>query len=253
MDQKLKNYSSGMQVRLAFSIAIQARSDILVLDEVLAVGDIAFQKKCVDYFAKLKKEKQTVILVSHDMSAVEKHCSRAMLIHEGSFVDMGKPKEIAAKYRLLNMPKATHSEGSKKLFGDVTIDSVTINDKDQVVVSEDQKITIGVTYTPKKTKKYVVAISICREDGSHIAYFDSRSGGDKKGWEGSKGESYSTVCEFDAKQFLEGVYQVDVDLYDDNEIYLAHKPDAVRFSVMNTGPGKAGIINIHGKWKTESV
>jgi ABC-2 type transport system ATP-binding protein len=72
MDQKLKNYSSGMQVRLAFSIAIRARSDILVLDEVLAVGDAAFQQKCFDYFEMLKKQGQTVVLVTHDMSAVER-------------------------------------------------------------------------------------------------------------------------------------------------------------------------------------
>ena len=73
-DQKLKNYSSGMQVRLAFSIAIRARGDILLLDEVLAVGDAAFQQKCNDYFASLKDQKQTVVLVTHSMENVKKFC-----------------------------------------------------------------------------------------------------------------------------------------------------------------------------------
>src|ERR1700743_1615739 len=73
MDQKLKNYSSGMQVRLAFSISIRARTDILILDEVLAVGDAAFQKKCFDYFMSLKKEHRTVVLVTHDMGAVRQY------------------------------------------------------------------------------------------------------------------------------------------------------------------------------------
>ncbi len=97
MDQKLKNYSSGMQVRLAFSIAIRAKGDILVLDEVLAVGDAAFQKKCNDYFESLRG-KQTVILVTHSMENVEKYCSRAILLENGKIVKDGSPKKIAQAY-----------------------------------------------------------------------------------------------------------------------------------------------------------
>ena len=86
MDQKLKNYSSGMQVRLAFSVAIQAKGDILVLDEVLAVGDEAFQRKCDNYFAKVKKDPtKTVILVTHDMGAVKKYCKAAKRFDSQSF------------------------------------------------------------------------------------------------------------------------------------------------------------------------
>lgn len=101
MDQKLKNYSSGMQVRLAFSIAIQAQSDILLLDEVLAVGDAAFQKKCFDYFMLLKKNKQTVILVTHDMSAVRQYCDSAIMINEGKIIHQGTPEDIARSYQKL--------------------------------------------------------------------------------------------------------------------------------------------------------
>lgn len=101
MDQKLKNYSSGMQVRLAFSIAIQAQADILLLDEVLAVGDAAFQRKCFDYFRHLKKEKRTVILVSHDMSAIREYCTRAMLVDNSVLVDIGSPESIAKQYNKL--------------------------------------------------------------------------------------------------------------------------------------------------------
>ncbi len=96
-DQKLKNYSSGMQVRLAFSIAIRARGDILLLDEVLAVGDAAFQNKCHDYFASLHGN-QTVILVTHSMENVRRFCDRAILIEKGKIVDEGDPNRIADKY-----------------------------------------------------------------------------------------------------------------------------------------------------------
>lgn len=97
MDQKLKNYSSGMQVRLAFSIAIRAKGDILILDEVLAVGDAEFQKKCNDYFESLHG-KQTVILVTHSMDNVKKFCDRAIMIENGKIVCEGSSEKVAKAY-----------------------------------------------------------------------------------------------------------------------------------------------------------
>lgn len=108
MDQKLKNYSSGMQVRLAFSVAIQADGDILVLDEVLAVGDEAFQRKCNDYFRQLKMKNKTVVLVTHNMENVRKYCTRAMLIHDGIVSMVGSPDKIAEEYYDLNLVKEDH-------------------------------------------------------------------------------------------------------------------------------------------------
>lgn len=99
-DQKLKNYSSGMQVRLAFSIAIRARGDILLLDEVLAVGDAAFQHKCEDYFASLHGN-QTVILVTHSMTNVRKFCDRAILIENGKVTLDSDPNSVADAYEKL--------------------------------------------------------------------------------------------------------------------------------------------------------
>jgi len=98
MDQKLKNYSSGMQVRLAFSIAVRARSDILLVDEVLAVGDVNFQQKCYDYFYRLKREKHTIIFVSHDMESVQKFCDRALVLDGGKVKFIGRPTEAATLY-----------------------------------------------------------------------------------------------------------------------------------------------------------
>ncbi len=100
MDAKLKNYSSGMQVRLAFSIAIRAKGDILILDEVLAVGDAAFQEKCNNYFASLHGN-QTVILVTHSMENVRRFCDRAILIENGEIAADGRPDDIAKAYENL--------------------------------------------------------------------------------------------------------------------------------------------------------
>ena len=110
MDQKLKNYSSGMQVRLAFSVAIKAQGDILVLDEVLAVGDEAFQRKCDNFFAEIKKDPtKTVILVTHSMDAVKKYCNKAILIKDGEIVASGDKNNVADRYTLENL-KAENKE-----------------------------------------------------------------------------------------------------------------------------------------------
>lgn len=98
MDQKLKNYSSGMKVRLAFSVAIRAKADVLILDEVLAVGDAPFKKKCNDYFRSLKDSDRTVILVTHGMGAVREFCNRGIVIEDGKIIFDGSGEEAADKY-----------------------------------------------------------------------------------------------------------------------------------------------------------
>lgn len=109
MNQKLKNYSSGMQVRLAFSVAIKAQGDILILDEVLAVGDEAFQRKCNDYFMERKKSGKTTILVTHDMGAVKKYCNKAVLIEDGLVKAIGDPFDVANQYSYDNIQTIHHS------------------------------------------------------------------------------------------------------------------------------------------------
>ncbi len=106
IDQQVKNYSSGMKGRLAFSVSIHANRDILLMDEVLAVGDSRFQQKCIDHFKQYKKEKKTVVLVTHNMSAVREHCDRAILLHKGKIEMFGDPDRVADRYADLNMTKA---------------------------------------------------------------------------------------------------------------------------------------------------
>ncbi|MBI2591895.1 ABC transporter ATP-binding protein [Candidatus Saccharibacteria bacterium] len=114
MDQKLKNYSSGMEVRLAFSIAIKVNSDILLLDEVLAVGDAAFQKKCFNYFRQLKKDKKTVVFISHDMNAVREYCDRAILLEKGKILKSGSAEAVAQEYIKLFMTDTKTQAGADK-------------------------------------------------------------------------------------------------------------------------------------------
>ncbi len=108
VDLKLKNYSSGMLVRLAFATAIQVDAEILLIDEVLAVGDAAFQQKCFEQFFRLKREGKTIVFVSHDMHSVERFCNRAMLMERGEMRQIGDPREVARAYHKLNFGKLPH-------------------------------------------------------------------------------------------------------------------------------------------------
>jgi ABC-2 type transport system ATP-binding protein len=101
-DLKLKNYSSGMLVRLAFSVMMQADADVLLIDEVLAVGDASFQQKCADAFHAMKARGKTIVLVTHEMATVEDYCHRAMLISDGLIQGIGDPGEIGREYLRLN-------------------------------------------------------------------------------------------------------------------------------------------------------
>jgi ABC-type polysaccharide/polyol phosphate transport system ATPase subunit len=103
IDQKVKNYSSGMNVRLAFSVAIHANREILLMDEVLAVGDSNFQSKCLREFARYKEMGKTVILVTHDIATVQRYCDRAMLLRNGEVAKIGSAEEVGNEYIYQNM------------------------------------------------------------------------------------------------------------------------------------------------------
>jgi ABC-type polysaccharide/polyol phosphate transport system ATPase subunit len=125
VDVKLKNYSSGMQVRLAFSVMIEVDAEILLIDEVLAVGDAAFQQKCFDVFHRMRDEGRTILFVTHDMGAVKKFCHRAMLLERGDVKLIGAPDEVANNYIELNFGREVqHEEAGEERYGDQTAEIV---------------------------------------------------------------------------------------------------------------------------------
>lgn len=129
MDQKLKNYSSGMMVRLAFAIAIQAHNEILLIDEVLAVGDASFQRKCFRTFKEIRRSGKTVIFVSHDMGAIREYCDRAILIESGEVISSGPSDQVGNDYiRLFNKDASNTTNDGSKRWGDmrVTLEDVKV-------------------------------------------------------------------------------------------------------------------------------
>jgi len=113
VDLKLKNYSSGMMVRLAFAVMIQVDASILLIDEVLAVGDAAFQQKCFDEFARIRRDGRTVLLVTHDMAAVRRFCDRALLLEHGEMVEEGEPMRVGNRYLELNFSAEARAQLSR--------------------------------------------------------------------------------------------------------------------------------------------
>ncbi len=172
MGQKLKNYSSGMQVRLAFSVAtILADSDILLLDEVLAVGDADFQRKCFDYFKTLKKNKKTVVFVSHDMDAVREYCDKAVLIDDGKVAEYGDARTAAKKYtQLFTETESLSTRNSDSRWGTM---EATIED----IQAKASKTGISIKFQIKAHRKIqdiVYGFSIKNGEGLSIIASNSK-------------------------------------------------------------------------------
>lgn len=178
MNQKLKNYSSGMQVRLAFSVAIRAQSDILVLDEVLAVGDEAFQRKCNDYFMQARADKKTIILVTHSMEAVRKYCNRAVMIDQGKVKVLGTPDEVANQYSLDNVVQAgataLDEAAQESDWQQEAIDNLQINLLSEELLTEEKRdVCFEISYDVNEEQATYVAFSLTDIDRNVWMYNDN--------------------------------------------------------------------------------
>jgi ABC-type polysaccharide/polyol phosphate transport system ATPase subunit len=131
VDLKLKNYSSGMMVRLAFAVMVQADADIMLIDEVLAVGDAAFAQKCNDVFHARRAAGKTVVLVTHDMTTVQELCDRAMLVHDGELVYIGDTEQTAMEYYRLNFAPVRSEEDGKEAVATVNARLIEANLRDE--------------------------------------------------------------------------------------------------------------------------
>jgi ABC-type polysaccharide/polyol phosphate transport system ATPase subunit len=147
IDLKLKNYSSGMLVRLAFATAIQVDAEILLIDEVLAVGDAAFQQKCFEEFFRLKREGKTIVFVSHDMYSVERFCTRAMLMERGDVVQIGEPRAIGRAYHKLNFGQLPHEAPDEAIStGTAIAEAWFQNAAGERVTSVSQEETLSMCF-----------------------------------------------------------------------------------------------------------
>jgi ABC-2 type transport system ATP-binding protein len=176
MEKKLKNYSSGMQVRLAFSIAIKAKNDILIFDEVLAVGDEAFQQKCLRVFEEYRDNKQTVILVTHDMGTVRNLCTRAMLIDGGKIKHMGSVESVAELYSEMNSRKEDAQEKALKTANEQKQTDLVIEMPVKKVYYPAEELSVRVewkgTFEPEK---HILGVAIMSSSGDYVFGSNTRN------------------------------------------------------------------------------
>lgn len=249
MDQKLKNYSSGMQVRLAFSIAIRAQSDILLIDEVLAVGDASFQQKCFDTFAELKKQGTTIVLVTHDMSSVLRFCDRAMLIQNSKVIMTGKPALTAEAYLELNYENTENKRKSATDKVDDTrphITEVNLADgrkTDERTYNTGDEIKLVVKYkNPQKIPAHF-GFQIFNEAGVYC--FGANTLIDGK--EATVKQSGSIDISFKA-ELLSGSYYVTVaSMNDTATVTFSYKTRAVSFRISKETQLE-GIVALPHAW-----
>lgn len=237
MDQKLKNYSSGMQVRLAFSIAIRARSDILLLDEVLAVGDAAFQQKCYDYFEELKRQKKTVVFVSHDMSAVRRFCTSAVYIKEGNLIQVGSPADIAdiyAEENIDNLPSQGDPHANRVLSDSHSLDA-------RIVAQTKDSLDMELRYESKSKEPVYIGMSLLK-DGSSVAEIITDQ--DKK----LTGKGTATYT-LDTNILNPNTYTLTAGLFTfKNRRLVAIAPNKCQFVLKGDDPTKGGALKLANAW-----
>jgi ABC-2 type transport system ATP-binding protein len=180
VDLKLKNYSSGMMVRLAFSVMVEADAEIMLVDEVLAVGDAAFAQKCVDVFREKRRAGKTVVLVTHDMATVQGFCDRAMLLHDGEMQYIGDPEEAALRYFRLNFggPEDAAGEDDVELVDawlwDAAGERVT-------EVSHREPIAFNVVVEARRDLARPIFVFLCLSaDGVPVFGFNATLGSDDR-------------------------------------------------------------------------
>lgn len=242
MGQKLKNYSSGMQVRLAFSIAIKAKNEILIFDEVLAVGDEAFQRKCLDVFEGYKASGQTVILVTHEMGTVKRFCNRAALISDGKLMKVGNPREVADLYSQLNqdqIDKETRRKNEVQANSTLKLEILNSNLRSQNSFNVGEEARVSLRWDDIE-KAESVGVDIFKESGEHITGLNS----------------LSTIKQLNGKASLTvkldispGKYFISATLFNTEKKVSQAVYEGPQFSVVSKSPVSwSGLFNLEHKW-----
>jgi ABC-2 type transport system ATP-binding protein len=258
MDQKLKNYSSGMQVRLAFSIAIRANSEVLLLDEVLAVGDESFQRKCYDYFLKLKRDKQTVVLVTHDMGAIQKYCEQALMLESSRVIAVGKPREIALMYELANA-QSSQAAGQSSLTRPsnpaVRVEGIHFSDRNtnSERFNSREDIELSLTLKVRSVQTIQINLYIVNNEGRYVAGINTTE--DIGTYKPPKG-NHVLRCTIAKGQLTKGDYTVNAGVYtvENNpsliDIYdSSYGVECPRMFLTDEFEDRDGMFYLNAKWE----
>jgi ABC-type polysaccharide/polyol phosphate transport system ATPase subunit len=263
-DLKLKNYSSGMHVRLAFSVMIQVDADVLLIDEVLAVGDAAFQQKCYDEFNRLRDDAKTIVLVTHDMGAVRRFCDRAMLMERGNVIDVGDPERIGSEYLDVNFavqraeaePEVEPEEIVEEVVedpdrhGDGRAEIVDLRFEDASgeplgeMVPHGTEVTMTATVRFRSAMQHPVFTFAVDTWDRHLAFVASSAWREERTGEFAAGDVATVVVRF-TNRFANGRYYVTPQVAArGGDLQVADRRDRWRTFVSVTTAHTGGIVDL---------
>jgi lipopolysaccharide transport system ATP-binding protein len=263
LDTPVKRYSSGMHVRLAFAVAAHLEPEILIIDEVLAVGDIEFQKRCLGKMNEVAKSGRTVIFVSHNMAAVEALCSRAMLLNEGKLIELASTPQVIRRYQnyasdsvdaTLRLAKRSRSPGAVLIMQNVTLKNA--DDYPAKSFPMGASVFIEVEFDAPAHLSPVLGIVVKTDTGASVFGIDNRI---VKGFQFEKVKRGMIVCQLDRLPLMPGQYSMDL-YFGDRHSSLDWIEDAVSFSIMPSdvfGSGKlppqhCGAFFWPAKWRLKT-
>ena len=273
VDNPVRTYSSGMYMRLAFSVAINVEADVLLIDEILAVGDVSFQKKCFEKLREIKYSGTTIVIVSHSLQQIEQICDKSIWIEKGYIRQIGSPKEIHLKYlkemeeerqRLIHEAQKNKENDiedrdsfcGKKVIrsgsGEVYFTNVTLKDKEeklQNVYKSHDFMQVQYDFVNKSDiEEAVFSVRIYKDDNTHC--YGTTSDIECNDTIKIKGKN-KFIVDFDDLCLLDGNYMIDVDVKDKTgDIVYDSIHDTIRFDVINED-GRTGVCAIRTSWKVE--
>jgi len=262
IDVPVKHYSSGMYVRLGFSVAVHTEPEILLVDEVLAVGDAAFQRKCIERIDRIRSEGVTVLFVSHNTETVRAICSRAIWLDSGRLVADGSAESVVARY-------LTHSWDSEegKLeprdendwrwgSGEVRITSVRLLDGDgreKQQFKTGEPLTVEMRYrAEKRVEQPVFGLAVHRSDGTHITGPNTQFAG--LDFPFIKGDG-NVMYRVDHLSLMEGSYLLSVSVVNQDSTLMYDYHDRLYpFRVRQVGDKgeRYGLVSLGGEWEWKS-
>ncbi|MFN2462470.1 MAG: ABC transporter ATP-binding protein [Candidatus Dormibacteria bacterium] len=266
-EAKLKNFSSGMQVRLAFSVAIQADAQVLLMDEVLAVGDAAFAEKCFDVFARYKREGRTIVLVTHDLGAVQNYCDRCLLIDHGRLVMDGSAADVTARYRrgvghlqgdepagiIGSAGDARPDDMSRWGAREIAITGVRLlgssgEDLAELQTGAATTVEVGFVVNDDNAGAFVCTLGFERVDGLNVAAPSSASSGQVMACPPA-GTTGTVQYSIPALPFVAGRYYLSAALYDRHSGHAFDHIQRLREVRVTDGQGREGLVDPGGRWE----
>ena len=254
IDQPVKTYSSGMYVRLAFAVAINVDPQLLIVDEILAVGDVSFQRRCMEKFVEFRNEGRTIVLVTHDMGSIKNLCDRAIWLEHGKVVDAGDPSDLVEAYteRMLGADARTADGSVRRGSGEIKITSVEmfVNDATEAVkrCRTSDKVMLRLHYeADKSVPQPVIGIEIESLGGVTVTAPNTRDAGMVPAKMSGTGAVEVVIPRMD---LVPGTYDIHTSITDFNRAQVYdHLQVALRFDVMTGKPYETGgVVTLRPEW-----